>query len=72
MASSPSPAHRRLSCRLGLHGRSARQHGVRNGSVEFAECPHCARTFIRHDSGDWQRVPAGYRVVWKSVSTGDS
>jgi hypothetical protein len=56
-----------MSCRFGLHGQSARRHSVRNGAIEFAECPHCATPFVRHEGGRWRTVPTGFRVVWRAA-----
>ena len=48
-----------------LAGHSADQHLAYNSGFHFSRCRRCRRDMIR-SSGDWEAVPDGHRVAWKS------
>lgn len=52
-----------IACLLGRHAIVDR--GVRNGSYEFARCDRCRCDLMRNESRPWERVPKGFKVVWK-------
>lgn len=42
----------------------------RNQGLDFTLCHHCGCDLIRGDC-DWVEVPAGFRVIWRTVASGD-
>jgi hypothetical protein len=52
----------RLRCTFGKH--QVVEGGIRNGKHEFGRCRGCGIDMLRSD-GDWQRVPKGFRIVWR-------
>lgn len=52
-----------IACLLGRH--AIVQAGVRNGTYEFARCDRCRCDLMRTDTRSWERVPKGFKVVWK-------
>lgn len=57
-----------IACLLGRHAIVDR--GVRNGSWEFARCDRCRCDLMRKQARSWQRVPRGFKVVWKPKAAG--
>lgn len=55
-----------IPCLLG--GHSAFPSSVRNQGFYFSKCRCCGRDMIRSSRG-WQRVPRGFRVVWRRPAT---
>ncbi|HLL59937.1 MAG TPA: hypothetical protein VK391_08640 [Allosphingosinicella sp.] len=55
----------RLRCRFGKH--QVVEGGMRNGKHEFGRCKGCGIDMMRSDA-DWQRVPKGFRIVWRPRS----
>lgn len=55
----------KLSCLFGRH--EARASAVRNRGLYFSACLHCERDMVR-SLGRWQKVPKGFRVVWRSAA----
>lgn len=52
-----------IACMLGRH--TVVERGVRNGSYEFARCDRCRCDLMRGESRPWERVPKGFKVVWR-------
>ncbi len=52
-----------ILCALHVHRPSA--PGIWNRGYQFSRCARCGHDLIATD-GSWERVPPGYRVVWKS------
>lgn len=48
-----------------LAGHSADRQEAYNSGFHFSRCRRCRRDMIR-SSGDWEAVPDGHRVAWKS------
>jgi hypothetical protein len=59
-----------IGCALG--GHSARPGETYNSGYYFSACRRCGRPLVRTARGDWQGVPAGHRVVWRSGSRSHS
>jgi hypothetical protein len=48
-----------------LAGHSADRHEAYNSGFHFSRCRRCRCDMIR-SSGDWEAVPDGHRVAWKT------
>ncbi|HEY5722602.1 MAG TPA: hypothetical protein VIT45_09800 [Allosphingosinicella sp.] len=46
-------------------GHSSDRNEAYNGGFHFSRCSRCRCDMIR-SSGDWEAVPEGHRVAWKS------
>lgn len=57
-----------IACMLGRH--AIEQAGVRNGRYEFARCDRCRCDLMRAGDRAWERVPRGFKVVWKPRADG--
>ena len=55
-----------ITCLLG--GHSAFPSSVRNQGFYFSKCRCCGQDMIRSSRG-WQKVPRGFRVVWRRAAT---
>ena len=53
-----------IFCAIG--GHQPLEAEVYNGGFHFSACRRCGRDLIRSPRADWQDVPAGHRVAWKS------
>jgi hypothetical protein len=54
----------RLLCALA--GHEAETTGIYNSGYYFSACRRCGADLIRSAHGEWQEVPPGHRVMWKS------
>ena len=48
-----------------IQGHSPSEDQVWNRGYSFSKCRRCRCDMVRSD-GDWETVPRGHRVVWKS------
>ena len=53
-----------LFCAIGGHEPAETQ--IYKGGYHFTACRRCRCDLIRSPKRDWQEVPAGHRVAWKS------
>ena len=53
-----------MSLRCRLAGHEVLQRGVRNGRYQFGRCSRCG-VDLMNNGECWQRVPRGFRVVWR-------